>query len=70
MSREDVNGILPSRPNHEKGCVFRYGAVGDDGTDQSCSCPHKDDPSALVPPWPEDEEHTRAWLASFGRAPE
>lgn len=48
------------RWNHERGCIFRYGAIPEG--EFNCSCPHKDDPKALAPPWPEDEEGTRRWL--------
>lgn len=60
---KDYPGVLPDRPNHERGCLFRYGAVSDSGA-INCSCPHKDEPDAIVSPWPEDDEHARRWTAA------
>ncbi len=40
-------GITPVRPNHERGCIYRYGAVSDSG-EIRCSCPHKDHPDVEV----------------------
>lgn len=62
---EDAPGVVPDRPNHERGCVFRYGAVGDSGRSNTCSCPNRHNPEVLVPPWPDDEEHTKRWLADM-----
>ena len=48
INAEKAAGVTPSRPNHEKGCVFRYGATTEN--DQfTCQCQHKDDPDWAGP---------------------
>ena len=45
---EKEAGIVPDRPNHDLGCIYRYGAMGESGT-FDCSCPHKDHPDYVLP---------------------
>ena len=45
---EKKAGIVPDRPNHDLGCIYRYGAMGESGT-FDCSCPHKDHPDYVLP---------------------
>ena len=52
---EERAGVVPDRPNHERGCGYRYGALGESGK-FDCSCPHKDHPSMVVSAWPKDAE--------------
>jgi len=52
---EKEAGVTPDRPNHERGCIYRYGAVGDSG-EINCDCPHKDHPDFVVPVWRTDEQ--------------
>ena len=52
---EQEAGIYPDRPNHERGCVYRYGAVSESGA-FNCLCPHRDHPDMVVSPWTDDKE--------------
>ncbi len=43
MSESNQAGVTPDRPNHERGCIYRYGVIPEDGF--NCDCPHKDHPN-------------------------
>jgi hypothetical protein len=40
----EVTDVMPVRENHLRGCIFRYGAVGDSGRTDTCNCPGRSTP--------------------------